>query len=55
MSKRYVIIGAGIAGISAAEAIREVDASGRIDLFTRETLLPYSRQRYQSTHHFFRM
>ncbi len=43
MSKRYVIIGAGIAGISAAEAIREVDASGRIDLFTRETLLPYSR------------
>ncbi len=26
----YVIIGGGIAGVSAAEAIREVDKSGRI-------------------------
>lgn len=39
----YVIIGGGIAGVSAAEAIREVDKSGRIVLICNEPELPYYR------------
>ena len=38
-----VIIGAGIAGLSAAKAIREADRHGKIDIFTKENNLPYSR------------
>lgn len=43
MNKKYVIIGAGIAGLSAAKAIREIDTQGTIDIFTAENNLPYSR------------
>lgn len=43
MNKRYIIVGAGIAGLSAAQAIREADADGTIDIFTAENNLPYSR------------
>ena len=31
---KYVIIGAGIAGIEAAKAIRERDSGGLINIFT---------------------
>ncbi len=40
---QYVIIGNGIAGITAAEAIRRLDPSGRITMIGDETALPYSR------------
>lgn len=40
---RYVIIGNGIAGVSAAEAIRELDARGSVTMIGDETFLPYSR------------
>lgn len=43
MNNRYIIAGAGIAGLSAAKAIRETDPSGNIDIFTAENNLPYSR------------
>ncbi len=43
MTKKYIIIGAGIAGLSAAKAIRETDPLGQIDIFTTENNLPYSR------------
>ena len=39
----YVIIGNGIAGTCAAEAIREVDPDGHIRMFGDENTLPYSR------------
>lgn len=39
----YVILGGGIAGVSAAEAIRERDATGRIVLLSKEKQLPYNR------------
>lgn len=39
----YIIIGGGIAGVSAAEAIREVDKIGRIILICKEAELPYYR------------
>ncbi|MBQ1390638.1 MAG: NAD(P)/FAD-dependent oxidoreductase [Firmicutes bacterium] len=40
---RYVIIGSGIAGLSAAEAIRSVDREGSVTILTGEKGLPYSR------------
>jgi NAD(P)H-nitrite reductase large subunit len=40
---KYVIIGNGIAGINAIEAIRELDQAGEIVLVGDETVLPYSR------------
>lgn len=40
---RYAIIGNGIAGICAAEAIRELDKEGEILLVGDETETPYSR------------
>jgi nitrite reductase (NADH) large subunit len=39
----YVIIGNGIAGISAAETVRQLDPAGAITLVGDETFLPYSR------------
>ncbi|MEA4811604.1 MAG: FAD-dependent oxidoreductase [Anaerolineaceae bacterium] len=39
----YIIIGGGIAGVSAAEAIREVDDTGKITLICSESELPYFR------------
>ena len=39
----YIIIGGGIAGVSATEAIREVDKTGRIILICKEAELPYYR------------
>ena len=41
--RRYLVIGGGIAGVSAAEAIREQDPSGRIVLLSAERELPYAR------------
>ena len=43
MNRKYVIIGAGIAGLSAAEAIREADPEGGVAIFSAESRLPYSR------------
>ena len=43
MSRRYVIVGAGIAGVTAAEAVRRQDPTGEILLLSRERELPYSR------------
>ena len=40
---RYIIVGNGIAGISAAEAVRQLDPSGHMTLIGDETALPYSR------------
>lgn len=43
--KKYLIIGNGIAGTTAAEEIRKHDAEGEIFLITRESLPLYSRIR----------
>jgi nitrite reductase (NADH) large subunit len=43
--KRYVIIGHGVAGTTAAENIRERDKNGTIDIFTDEPTLFYTRIR----------
>lgn len=40
---RYLIVGAGAAGISAAEEIRKIDSKGEIMLFTEEQEGYYSR------------
>lgn len=40
---KHVIIGNGIAGVSAAEAIRELDTSSSITMIGDETFPPYSR------------
>lgn len=39
----YLIVGAGIAGVSACEGIREHDAKGTIMMVGNETALPYHR------------
>jgi len=41
--KRYVIVGGGPAGVSAATAIRAKDAGGEIVIFDRDQDLPYYR------------
>lgn len=43
MNKSYVIIGSGIAAISAAKAIRDKDKSGSIVIYGEEAMLPYLR------------
>lgn len=40
---QYVIVGSGLAGVSAAEGIRERDPSGSILMLGREPDLPYDR------------
>ena len=40
---RYLLIGAGVAGSSAAEAIREIDPSGSMLLVGQEVMRPYHR------------
>ena len=40
---RHVIIGNGVAGISAAEAIRNLDPRSSITIIAKETFPPYSR------------
>ncbi len=40
---RYLIIGNGIAGTSAAETIRKIDAECSITVVSREETIPYSR------------
>lgn len=42
-SYKYVIAGAGLAGMSAIEGIRELDKEGAILLIGNERLLPYDR------------
>ncbi len=41
--RRYLIIGGGIAAVSAAEAIRRRDTTGTIDIITAEETLPINR------------
>jgi nitrite reductase (NADH) large subunit len=41
--QRYVIIGNGVAGISAAETIRSLDREGAIVIIAKEEFPPYSR------------
>lgn len=41
--KKYVIIGAGAAGVTAAETIRRMDPEGEITLLSAEREPPYSR------------
>ena len=43
--KRIIIIGGGIAGLSAAQAARETDPEARIHLICEEKTLPYYRLR----------
>ena len=40
---RYIIVGAGLAGSSAIEGIREQDRSGTLAMFGKEGHLPYNR------------
>lgn len=40
---RYIIVGNGIAGLNAAESIRQADADGSIALVSDESYLTYSR------------
>ena len=40
---KYVILGNGIAGVCAAETIRQFDLEGRITMVADETFTPYSR------------
>ncbi len=41
--KRYLIIGAGIAGVSAADALHQADPDSKVVLLSDETELPYFR------------
>ena len=41
--RKYVIIGGGVAGVSAVEGIRSVDREGTITLVSAETVSAYSR------------
>lgn len=43
MSKQYVIVGNGIAGLTAAQVIRSLDREGQISLIGEESHLTYSR------------
>ncbi len=45
MMKRYIIVGNGVAGTTAAGKIREKDGGGKIDIFTDEPVPHYTRIR----------
>lgn len=45
MKKQYIIIGNGIAGVTAASVIRELDSQGHIYLIGDEQYRPYNRMR----------
>jgi nitrite reductase (NADH) large subunit len=45
MATRYAVIGAGVAGSNACQAIRELDAKGEIHVFTDEAYPFYTRIR----------
>jgi nitrite reductase (NADH) large subunit len=45
MMTRYIIVGNGVAGTTAAERIRENDGDGKIDIFTGEPVPFYTRIR----------
>ena len=45
MADKIIIIGGGIAGLSAAQAARETDSEARIHLICGEKKLPYYRPR----------
>lgn len=45
MITRYIIVGAGVAGATACQALRERDPEGEIRLFTEEAYPFYSRMR----------
>ncbi len=40
---KYLLIGGGVASVSAAKAIRELDTEGRVMLVTSDSLMPYDR------------
>ena len=48
MSEAFVIVGAGLAGAKAAEALRKEGHDGRVVLIGAETELPYERARSRS-------
>lgn len=41
--KKYVIIGAGAAGVNAARTLRTLDSEAKIVLLSEETVLPYNK------------
>jgi nitrite reductase (NADH) large subunit len=43
MSKKYVIIGSGVAAVTAAKAIRDLDEEGIIQIYGKEKSMPYNR------------
>jgi 3-phenylpropionate/trans-cinnamate dioxygenase ferredoxin reductase component len=43
VERRYVVVGASLAGVAAVEAIRSLDDGGRIQLVGSEPHLPYDR------------
>jgi len=45
MTENYIIIGSGIAALSAAKSIREIDASNEIIMISDEEYYPYWRRR----------
>lgn len=48
-SYTYVIIGAGLAGVSAIKGIRESDAKGSILLIGNEKEMPYDRPPFRKS------
>ncbi len=42
-TKKYIIIGSGAAGVSAAEEIRKNDSEALIQIISRDTVIPYNR------------
>jgi nitrite reductase (NADH) large subunit len=45
MARRYLVVGAGVAGVTACQSIRDNDPEGDIRLFTDESYPFYSRMR----------